>query len=104
MNFLVGAADKITSILQEHMADSQSTSNKQSTTTSHVDNLSDFEGDLTDEEDDETTLEREEATQQQAHIDLELNELSKEANMEMDEFLTSVDFIIPLPHQLFVII
>lgn len=80
---LVGAADKITSLLHEHMADSPN-SNKNS-----LEEHSDFDGDMSDE-DDETTLEREESCQQKAHIELEVNELSKEANMEMDEFLTSV--------------
>uniref|UniRef100_A0A183BRV5 Helicase domino n=2 Tax=Globodera pallida TaxID=36090 RepID=A0A183BRV5_GLOPA len=59
----------------------------------------------TDGEDDERTMETEEAHQQKAHVELEVNELSKEANMEHDEFLTSlpsgylesIGFKMPIP-------
>ncbi|KAL3090210.1 hypothetical protein niasHS_006662 [Heterodera schachtii] len=90
LNFLVGAADKITSLLHEHMADSASVSRRSHSEKSRAGELSEGEGMLTDGEDDERTIDTEEANQQKAHVEMEVNELSKEANLGLDEFLTSL--------------
>uniref|UniRef100_A0A914HBN0 Uncharacterized protein n=1 Tax=Globodera rostochiensis TaxID=31243 RepID=A0A914HBN0_GLORO len=88
LNFLVGAADKITSILQEHMAESPS--KRSNSAMSREEERSEGDRMTTDGEDDERTMDTEEAHQQKAHVELEVNELSKEANMELDDFLTSL--------------
>lgn len=89
LNFLVGAADKITSIIQERLADSPSCRHS-SERSSQKNNNSDFEGTL-DEDDDESTLDKEEEYPQNVdQEELELDELYKEREMNIDQLLTTV--------------
>jgi uncharacterized FlaG/YvyC family protein len=92
LNFLVGAADKITSIIQESLAESPLT--RQSAPTSVADEQSDSEIDEEDETDDETTIEKEEeaANAQHNQHEEELDDLYKERDMDMDQLLTTVFF------------
>ena len=89
LNFLVGAADKITSIIQERLADSP-TDRRSSEQSSQRNDNSDFE-EAQDDDDDESTLDMEEAHPQNgAHEELELDELYKEREMDIDQLLTTV--------------
>lgn len=46
----------------------------------------------TDSDDNESTLDIEEAERSNVPVEQELNELSKEQNMDMDQLLSSVNF------------
>lgn len=84
---MVGAADKITSIIQESLADSPSI--KQSDKASISEEESDLRS-FKDSDDDETILDEEEASGSNAHIEEELDGLYKEKEMDLDQLLTSV--------------
>jgi len=89
----VGAADKITSIIQERLADSP---NHRSSTRNSVaeEQHSDDYDNAEISEDDESTLDQEEADRPKAHVDQELDDLYKERDMDIDQLLTSVSTVL----------
>nr|CAD2187793.1 unnamed protein product [Meloidogyne enterolobii] len=85
LNFLVGAADKITSLIHENFA---TQSNGRSSTVLSK-SSDDFEMD-SESDDNESTLDVEEANGTKGSVEEELDELSKEQDMDMDQLLTSL--------------
>uniref|UniRef100_A0A1I8AZT5 Helicase ATP-binding domain-containing protein n=1 Tax=Meloidogyne hapla TaxID=6305 RepID=A0A1I8AZT5_MELHA len=85
LNFLVGAADKITSLIHENYA-TQSNGCSSSVLSKSSE---DFEMD-SESDDNESTLDVEEANGTKGSVEEELNELSKEKDMDMDQLLTSL--------------
>lgn len=103
LTFLVGEADKLSTLLHERLNTSEvdeqpspvgsSMSGRRSAASLDNDeNGDDFE-EMSSEEDDETTIAIEEKKQNKIVVETELNELSEEANLELDDFLSTVSFI-----------
>ncbi|KAI1721288.1 HSA domain-containing protein [Ditylenchus destructor] len=91
LNFLVGKADKLSTILQERLTNienEQSASSKCSTTDKDIDE-EEYDEDFS-EEDDESTIALEEKRQNPVTVQAERNELEKEADMDLDDFITSL--------------
>ncbi|KAI1729286.1 HSA domain-containing protein [Ditylenchus destructor] len=91
LNFLVGKADKLSTILQERLTNienEQSASSKCSTTDKDVDE-EEYDEDFS-EEDDESTIALEEKRQNPVTVQAERNELEKEADMDLDDFISSL--------------
>jgi hypothetical protein len=95
LKFLVGEADKISSVLQERLtttttrsAESPTPSNRTKSSTKGDDG--DFDADLSEDEDDEATIETEEKLEKKAHVEQEVKDLSKESAMNLDDILSSV--------------
>uniref|UniRef100_A0A0K0DB73 Helicase ATP-binding domain-containing protein n=1 Tax=Angiostrongylus cantonensis TaxID=6313 RepID=A0A0K0DB73_ANGCA len=93
MAFIVGEADKLSSMVQEGLAQDRGASKTPSNTSRDDDNVDADFCVSESESDDEITIEREEAAMQQHEIDdiqEEVSALSKDADQDMDDFLASL--------------
>ncbi|VDM52903.1 unnamed protein product [Angiostrongylus costaricensis] len=93
MAFIVGEADKLSSMVQEGLAQDKGASRTPSYTSRDDDNVDADFCVSESESDDEITIEREEAAMQQHEIDdirEEVSALSKDADQDMDDFLASL--------------
>ncbi|KAJ1374919.1 HSA [Parelaphostrongylus tenuis] len=93
MAFIVGEADKLSSMVQEGLTQDRVAS-KTPSNTSHDDENEDEDFCASESDsDDEITIEREEAAMQQDEIDdvqQEVSALNKDADQDMDDFLASL--------------
>ncbi|VDO95310.1 unnamed protein product [Heligmosomoides polygyrus] len=90
MTFLVGEANKLSSMVQEGMA--QNNGSKTPSVASNEEDDSDFRG-TDSESDDEATIAQEEAAMKQHErvaVEEEVSALNKEADQEMDDLLASL--------------
>lgn len=100
LTFLVSEADKLSTLLHERLGNFEMdeisspgsyVSEKKSVSALENENDGyDFE-EVTSEEDDETTIAIEEKKQNKVVVEKELNELSKEADLDLDDFLSTVN-------------